>query len=276
MFSQSTMDGKFGELHELTMELSRYVHDAAREPTAAHVVEKEIWARVLKIGGQAFGHFLTEQGDGDVGETFTMPEGRVLKRLDLLHVRPYQSIFGAYELKRAVYGTREGQTIEWVPLDQRLQLPESGYSYVLQDWDQALGVEHAFSRIDETIRMILGFQQPVDSLERMNRQMARTVESFRTSRPQPPAEEEGEIVVVTADNKGIPMRRPADPRRSPQTANAISQLVVNVARPEHGFVLRRPVPLSQPTPDSALAIDQLFASTLAHSKCLLASKGCSF
>ena len=99
-----------------------------------------------------------------------------------------------------------------MPLDQRLQLPESECSYVLPDWDQALGAEHAFSRIDETIRMILGFQQPVDSLERMNRQMARTVESFRTSRPRPPAEEEGEIVVVTADNQGIPMRRPADQR----------------------------------------------------------------
>ena len=76
-------------------------------------------------------------------------------------------------MNRAVYGTREGQTIEWVPLDQRLQLPESGYSYVLQDWDQALGVEHAFSRIDETISMILGFHQPDDSLERMNRRPRR-------------------------------------------------------------------------------------------------------
>ncbi len=212
MFSQTTMDGKFGELHEQTTALGRYVQDAAREGTAAHEVEKEIWARVLKIGGQAFGHFFAEQGTGDVGETFTMPEGRVLKRLEQLHAQPYQSIFGPYELNRAVYGTREGQTIEWVPLDQRLQLPESGYSYVLQDWDQALGAEHAFSRIDETIAMILGFHQPVDSLERMNRHMARTVESFRTSRPPPPAQEEGEIVVVTADNKGIPMRRPADQR----------------------------------------------------------------
>jgi hypothetical protein len=212
MFSRTTMGGKFGERHERTTALSRHVHDAAREPTAAHVAEKEIWDRVLKMGQQAFGHFLAEQGDGDVGETFTMPEGRVLKRLDRLPARPYPSIFGAYELNRAVYGTREGQTIELVPLDPRLPLPESGYSYVLQDWDQAVGVEQAFSRIDETISMILGFHQPVDSLERMNRQMARAVESFRTSRPQPPAEEEGEILVVTADNKGIPMRRPADQR----------------------------------------------------------------
>jgi hypothetical protein len=212
MFSQTTTDGKYGELHDQITELGRYVQDAAREGVAAHVVEKEIWNRVLEIGWQAFGHFLAAQSDGDVGETFRLPDGRVVKRLDALHARSYQSIFGSYELNRAVYGTREGQKIEFVPLDHRLQLPESGYSYVLQDWDQALGVEHAFARIDETILRILGIKQPVDSLERMNRQMARDVESFRDTRPRPPAKEEGEIVVATADNKGIPMRRPADQR----------------------------------------------------------------
>ncbi len=40
---------------------------------------------------------------------------------------------GSFELSRRVYGTREGQKIEWVPLDQRLQLPESKFSYLLQD-----------------------------------------------------------------------------------------------------------------------------------------------
>ena len=46
-----------------------------------------------------------------------------------------------------------------MPLDQRLQLSESGFSCVLQDWNQALGVEHAFPRVDGTIVMILGFRQ---------------------------------------------------------------------------------------------------------------------
>ncbi len=99
-----------------------------------------------------------------------------------------------------------------MPLDQRLHLPESGFSYVLQDWNQALGVEHAFSRVSETMERILGFDQSVDSLERMNRQMAGDVGGFRASRKAPPRQEEGEIVVISADNKGIPMCRPADQR----------------------------------------------------------------
>jgi hypothetical protein len=212
MFSENATDRKFNELDKLTAELSQYVHQAAGEGTAIHVVEREIWRRVRNLGWRLLGQFITDQGDGDLGERFTMPDGRVLNRLDELHPRVYQSIFGGYELDRVVYGTREGQKIEFVPLDQRLQLPEGEFSYVLQDWDQSVGVEQAFSRVDETISMILGFNQSVDSLERMNRRMARQVESFRRSRPTPPAEEEGQIVVVTADNKGIPMRRPANQR----------------------------------------------------------------
>lgn len=212
MFSENATDRKFDELHKLTTELSQYVYEAACEGRAIHAVERDIWTRLQELGRRALALFIADQGDGDIGETFTMSDGRMLKRLDEPHTRVYQSIFGKYELKRAVYGTREGQKIELVPLDQRLQLPESEFSYVLQDWNQALGVEQAFSRVNETMGMILGFNQSVDSLERMNRQMACTVESFRSSRPTPPAKEEGKIMVVTADNKGIPMRRPADQR----------------------------------------------------------------
>jgi len=46
----------------------------------------------------------------------------------------------------------------------------------------------------------------------MSRKMAESVEGFRASLGKPPAKQEGEILVVTADGKGIPMRRPADQR----------------------------------------------------------------
>jgi hypothetical protein len=44
----------------------------------------------------------------------------------------------------------------------------------------------------------------------MNQKMAQTVGEFRASRPAPAKKDEGMIVVVTADAKGVPMRRPAD------------------------------------------------------------------
>jgi hypothetical protein len=142
-----------------------------------------------------------------MGDTVTLPDGRVCQRLEENHQRRYVSIFGEFMLERAVYGSREGQKIDWVPVDDRLQLPAGMFSYVLQDWDQALCVEEAFNQAERTVQRILGLKQSVDSLERMNVHMAQQVSDFRAERPLPPPEEEGELVVTSADGKGIVMRR---------------------------------------------------------------------
>ena len=210
MMPRTSAPDKLKQLQNMTEDLGAYVIEAAREGAPAHEVESRIWDQVLKMGHTALGEFFACQGHGDVGETFDLPDGRSVKRLEQLHERLYRSIFGEFALQRAVYGTREGQKIEFVPLDQRLQLPESEFSYLLQDWSQSLGVEHAHGQVSETLEKILHQKIPVDSLERMNRQMSTTVEAFRVSRPAPAMEEEGSILVATADNKGVPMRRPAD------------------------------------------------------------------
>ena len=56
----------------------------------------------------------------------------------------------------------------------------------------------------------MGLKQHVDSLEHMNQEMAQQADMFQASLPAPPAKEEGEIFVQTADGKGVPIRRPAD------------------------------------------------------------------
>ncbi len=200
------------ELTEMAKDLKTFVREAVVEGTAAHELEKGVWQRVLAMGRQATGQFLQMQGDGDVGETIDTPDGETLRRLPQPHKRTYRSIFGPFTLLRYVYGSREGQRIDFVPLDARLELPESDFSYVLQDWAGTLCVEHAFARTAQTLDTILGLSISVDSLERMSRAMAESVAGFRDSLAKPPVNEEGEILVVTADGKGIPMRRPADQR----------------------------------------------------------------
>ena len=198
------------ELALMGQDLAAYVQQAAIDGVAAHEAEKDIWQRILAMGRQALGQFLKMQGDGDVGETIEMPDERELRRLAEQHWRTYCSIFGPFELSRCVYGTREGQRIEFVPLDVRLELPESQFSYLLQDWAGTHYVEDAFDKSADMLGKILGLSLSVDSLERMSRKTAESVAGFRESRTKPPVEEEGEILVVTADGKGIPMRRPAD------------------------------------------------------------------
>ena len=90
----------------------------------AHAVETGLWERMLKLGRSIFGAWLELSGDGDAGDRMVLEDGREVRRLEALHRREIQNVFGLFPLHRVVYGTREGQKIEAVPLDQRLGRPQ--------------------------------------------------------------------------------------------------------------------------------------------------------
>ena len=207
--TQPRSDSNRDELELALNDLKAYVATSAQEGIAAHEAEAGIWQRVLQLGHRALGLLFRLVGPGDVGETVVLPDGQEIRRLERLHPRVYQSVFGRFELERMVYGTREGQKIAYVAFDTQLQLPESDFSYLLQDWAQSFTVENTYRRVPETLSRILDVHPSVDSLERMNLKMAETVRPFRESRPAPDPEAEGTLCVVSADGKGIPMRRPA-------------------------------------------------------------------
>lgn len=205
-------------------ELRAYVSRSAQEGTAAHRVEKGIWERLLALGRGAFSEYLALCGDGDRGPEVEAADGRCVLRLKEPHKRSYLSIFGEFEFSRVVYGTGERKKIERVPLDEKLQLPEGKFSYLLQDWDQSLAVESPFAKVNETVERILGLSQSVDSVERVNRKMSQSVEAFWEALPVPPRAEEGELLVCSADGKGVPIRgaereaqiRDHQPKRGPK------------------------------------------------------------
>ena len=210
MFAHETPIDNPQVLQDLAGKLLTFVRTAATQGTAVHDVERELWQRLLRLGHTTLRQFFAWQGSGDVGDTVTLPDGQVWERLPELHPRRYVSIFGEFTLARTVYGSREGQRIAFVPLDNRLQLPESVFSYVLQDWDQGLCVEQAFGQAQSTVARMLNLKQSVDSLEQMNQQMAEHVTDFRENRPRPDPATEGPILVTSGDGKGIVMRRAAD------------------------------------------------------------------
>ncbi len=201
---------KTQELVDEVREMIGFIQTSFQEERAAHQVEEGLWKRMLELGRRIFGAYLVLFGDGDAGERARLEDGREVRRLDELHRREYQSVFGPFELERAVYGTREGQKILYVPLDERLQLPQGKHSYLLQDWDQGLAVEVPYATVSTTVARILGFTQSVNTLERNQRDMAAAVSAFWQDRPIPPAQQEGALLVCTADGKGVPMRGAAE------------------------------------------------------------------
>lgn len=190
--------------------LDAFVENASRAGQAVHEVEKVLWQELLRLGRHCLSHFFALAGNGDMGETIVNEDGSQWHRLEEVHACRYVSIFGTFGLERVVYGSREGQKIEFVPLDNRLQLPASVYSYLLQDWSQGLCVESAFGQVSATLQRMFNLKISVDGLERINEQMAEPVPAYRQDRPKPTADTEGELVVASADGKGIVMRRSAD------------------------------------------------------------------
>ena len=205
-----TVEGKPSDVAARLAELTGFVTDAARDGLPAHELERGVWQYLLRLGHELQGQYFALAGDGDCGETLKLADGQVVRRLPEPHSRPYQSIFGDFLLERVVYGTREGQRIEAAPLDARLGLPEDRCSYLLRDWNQALVVENPYGQVNTVLERILGLKQSVASLETMTRTLAGAVAGYEATRsPAAPATGE-QIVVLSADGKGVPLRKPAD------------------------------------------------------------------
>jgi hypothetical protein len=189
-------------------QLIESVHSAVEESRRIDQVERDLIAQLLDLGLTLLNLFVAEHGDGDLGATAGTDEGRTLRRLPQTHERRYVAIFGELTIPRVVYGTREGQKIELAPLDRTLGLPEGDFSYVVQDWVQQFCLKGSFAEAAESLQTLLRLRIGVHTLERMSQEMADSVVPFREAIESPPATEEGPILVVTADGKGVPMRRP--------------------------------------------------------------------
>jgi hypothetical protein len=194
--------------------LSQFVQQAAQDGLRIDTVEREVFRQLLGLGHTLLSAFVAAQGDGDLGPEIQVSEGQTARRLPERHGRRYVSVFGELIIARVVYGSREGQRIERVPLDERLGLPERDFSYVLEDWSQRLCLKESFAEAGGSLEMLLGLRLGTRALEGMNRSVAAYAPTFQSSLEVPPPDEEGPLLVVTADGKGVPMRRP--PQEGPR------------------------------------------------------------
>ena len=122
-------------------ELEEFLSALFHESRPIHEVERGIWKRLLQIGQRSLVQFLALNGTGDLGETVTLPDGEECRRLPELHDAAVTCPSSASSTCNGRSTARcAGQKHAFVPLDNRLLLPESVFSYVLQDWDQALCV----------------------------------------------------------------------------------------------------------------------------------------
>lgn len=72
------------------------IGSAAQAGTAVHEVQRRLFSELLKLSFSLLGYFFKQLGEGDQGLQVDLSDGRVLKHLEGLRERRYQSVFGEF------------------------------------------------------------------------------------------------------------------------------------------------------------------------------------
>ena len=206
--------GKTETLMNLARNLTDFVQKAAQDGTDLDSVERGALAHALDIGFAAVELFLQAQGNGDLGDSVATADGAVLYRSDVTVERPLRTIFGEHLVPSFVYSRGDKRKIELRPIDARINLPENKASYLLQEFTQLFCVEKAFGVGGRQFETVFGQKLSVDVLEDINRSMGEQAGRFLDQLPTPPKQDEGAILVTTADAKGVPLVK-EDARKVP-------------------------------------------------------------
>src|SRR4051794_25073864 len=90
--------------------LIQRIHEAEQKDLRVDLVEREVFALLLRLGFELLESYIERCGDGDLGES--LPKGdHTLRRSEQPRERRYVSIFGEHRFPRYVYARREGQKI---------------------------------------------------------------------------------------------------------------------------------------------------------------------
>jgi hypothetical protein len=181
--------------------------------------ESATFGMLLQVGLQLLKKFGKMQGDGDRGETIIdptpapagAPSGeRLLYRSQTRITRSIRSIFGSADFSVYVYHIKDdpNSAIAFRPFDAALQITPERYSPLLQEYSMLFCCEQSFRGAAESFEKVFGQQLSVDTLEKVSRRMGHAAAEFMHQKPAPPADEEGQFLVLTADGKGVPLVKP--------------------------------------------------------------------
>jgi len=200
------VEARFCKMYEQFQAMVAKLEDAVEECTSIHEVEQALVEDLRMLGRSAVEAFIEQQGDGNIGEAVEHG-GQTLKRLPEMLCDRYVSVFGPVWIEQYGYATRLTQKIELKPLAVKLALPGSDYSYVLQRWDGILSVNNSYAEVSKQLDELLGIRQSTRSLTGIASEMAIHARQFQSTQRTPPSQSEAELLVVTSDCKGVPMRQ---------------------------------------------------------------------
>lgn len=191
-----------------------FVRGSAQEMEIGDV-ERRLLSMVMEVGRAALAEFVAAKGTGYVGKEAADAQGH---RCPYVRDRPcaYRSIFGAIPIPRAYYQATGSPGM--FPLDGELNLPERGYSYVVQEFSSRLAVKMSYEDAQDILSSFFPVKVPIRSLESILADVCDEVDRFYEDRPAPEDCPEAVVTVATVDKKGIVIRKANGGHDLPQPA----------------------------------------------------------
>jgi hypothetical protein len=146
------------------------------------------------------------------------------------HSRPLQTIFGAVSVTRLAYRRRGHANL--YPTDGQLNLPAEQHSHGLRRLAAIEGSRGSFAEATAAIGRTTGHQLGKRQVETLTARAAVDVEDFYATRRPPPGGHD-EVLVISADGKGIVMRPEAlRPQTARKAAVATTKLKTRLSKGE--------------------------------------------
>ena len=175
------MERPIADIVSRVNEILTFVHRGAQGMEIGEV-ERHILSMVMAVGKAALEEFVVAKGTGYAGKEIVDARGN---RCPYARNRncAYRSIFGTIPIRRAYYhATGSPGTF---PLDRELNLPERGYSYLVQEFSSHLAVTMSYEDTQEILSSFFPVKVPIRSLERIVGDMCDEANRFYEEKAPP-------------------------------------------------------------------------------------------
>jgi hypothetical protein len=176
-------------------------------------VERQLLPMVMAVGKTALEEFVAEKGTGYAGREIIEPQG---DRLPYVRDRgcAYRSIFGTISIRRAYHHSTGSPGV--FPLDGEINLPERGYSYLVQEFSSQLAVSMSYEDAEEILRSFFPVRMPIRSLESIVGDICEEVDRYYAEKVPPNLCPDAVVTVATVDKKGVVIRKPQEGGARPE------------------------------------------------------------
>lgn len=196
---------RFAEADKKYAELRGYLSSEESRDKTHSELEREVAPWIRELGRILLQAHLDTRSPGEASGPVRDSQGR--ERTEKReHSRTLATVFGAVEVHRVGYGAEGLDSLH--PLDAELNLPPERYSHELR---RRTAEEAAKASFDEAVASIgrnTGTKIPKRQLEQLVARAAEDFDAFYVQRTirAPPGGDEGSLMVLSFDGKGVVMR----------------------------------------------------------------------